>query len=458
MKRVKALLIAEAANPEWVSVPLVGWSHCEALAEVADVHVVTQVRNRDAIARAGLKEGTDFTALDSEVVAAPLYRAGEAIRRLTGLGWTLTTAMSSFPYYYFEHLLWRRFGARIRAGEFSVVHRITPLSPTTPSIIAKRCAKAGVPFVLGPLNGGVPWPPGFAEVQASEGEWLSNVRDSYKLLPGYRETRRSAAAIIAGSESTWRELGPYHDKCIYVPENAIDPARFRVSKHGDVVLPLKLAFVGRLVPYKGADILLEAVAPLVHEGKVVVDIIGDGPEMARLRALTSRLGIESGVKLDGWVEHVHLQARLAQSDVFAFPSVREFGGGAVLEAMALGLVPVVADYAGPRELVTDATGFRVPMGTRADLVRGFEGTIRHLAEHPELVRPLGDRARARTMSLFTWQRKAQQILEIYRWVLEGGAKPSFGMPLEEREPTSFELDAEGARGTSRPPLRAAPRQ
>ena len=56
MKKLRALVLAESCHPEWFSVPLVGWSHCEALhrlTESLDAHVVTQVRNTDAFVRHG---------------------------------------------------------------------------------------------------------------------------------------------------------------------------------------------------------------------------------------------------------------------------------------------------------------------------------------------------------------------------------------------------------------------
>ena len=432
-RRPRVLLIAEAANPEWPSVPLVGWSLSRALFDIVDAHVVTQVRNRDAIARTGWREGHEFSAIDSEAVARPVWMFGEGLRRLTGLGWTTSTALSSLPYYWFEQLVWRRFGEAIRAREFDVVHRVTPLSPTIPSLLAGRCRGAGVPFVWGPLNGGVAWPSGFAQVRRQEGEWLSYIRNAHRLMPGYRASRRDAAAILIGSRATWEQFAGYHSRCVYAPENGIDVSHFSQHARSAPTLPLRVAFVGRLVPYKGADMLVEASAPLVRSGMVQLDILGDGPQMQALQRQVTEAGIGEGVKLHGWVSHQDVPKRLALCDVLAFPSVREFGGGVVLEAMAMGLVPIVVDYAGPAELVTDATGFRVPIGSRAAIIQRFREVLAELAMDPARVRRIGDRASRRAHTQFTWTAKAAQVVEVYRWVLGERDRPHFGMPFPDPE-------------------------
>ena len=94
------------------------------------------------------------------------------LRGGTSLGWTIHSALSTLAYPIFEYKVWQRFGARLKSGEFDVVHRITPLSPTTPCYLAKKLARLGVPLILGPLNGGIPWPPGFNQVRRAEREWL----------------------------------------------------------------------------------------------------------------------------------------------------------------------------------------------------------------------------------------------------------------------------------------------
>ena len=303
-RRHRVLLVAEAANPEWTSVPLIGWKLSRALANVADVHLVTQVRNRDAIIRTGLIEGRDFAAIDNERVAAPVSKLAGMIRGGAGKGWTTKTALSSLAYYSFEFELWRQFKSRLTAHEFDLVHRITPLSPTSQSIIAKRLAKLGIPFVIGPLNGGVPWPKNFLERQYAEREWLSHIRRLYKLMPSYRSTRRYSSAIIVGSKYTYEEMPQWaKHKCTYIPENGVDSGYCEGPMKGLASLPLKAAFVGRLVPYKGADMLLEAAADFLKAGQLQLHIIGDGPQRPLLEMMVDRLDIRSSVHFDGWVPH-----------------------------------------------------------------------------------------------------------------------------------------------------------
>lgn len=423
----RTLLIAEAANPEWVSVPLVGWSLATAIARITSAHLVTHVRNNTAILKAGLIEGRDFTVIDSESVARPLWRASTALRGSKGVGWTTSTSIAAFAYYYFEYLVWKRFGKAILRGDFDVIHRVTPLSPTIPSILAKRCLHAGVPFVIGPLNGGLPWPKGFDSARRKEREWLSYVRSAYKFLPAYKSTLVSAAALIVGSNDTLQQIpSVFHYKCIYLPENAIDPDKFSLQALPVYSGCLRACFVGRLVPYKGPDMLLEALAPLLRNGCLQLDIVGDGPLMSTLRDYVRTERLEGSVTLHGWVDHHHLQEVMCRSQLLTFPSIREFGGGVVLEAMALGIVPVVVDYGGPGELVTDGTGFKVPIGQRAEIIANFRATVSALCDAPQQISVMSETARKHARTLFTWNAKAEQVMQIYDWVLgRRNEKPAF---------------------------------
>jgi glycogen synthase len=417
--RRRVLVIAEAANPEWVSVPLVGWSISNALRAHHDVHIVTQIRNRDAFLRAGLVEGSDFTAIDSEAVARPIWKLAEVLRMGQGKGWTMVTALSSaLAYPYFERKLWQIFGDRLKAGDFDLVHRVTPLTPTANSLIAPRCRKAGVPFVMGPLNGGVPWPKGFDAERRREREWLSYVRRLYKLSLARLRMINATTAIISGSRHTASEFPSAQGRMSLIPENGIDPARFPARAPLLGTLPLRGAFIGRLVPYKGPDMLIEAAEPFLRDGSLTLDILGDGPMMPVLKSMLAEKGLETAVTLHGWIDHRDLQAKLAATHLLTFPSVREFGGGVVLEAMALGIVPVIVDYAGPGELVTEGTGIKVSLGTRAEVIAGFRAALAGLIAAPESIPEMSAAAAWRVAEHFTWDQKARQIGAIYDWALD----------------------------------------
>jgi glycosyltransferase involved in cell wall biosynthesis len=302
-----------------------------------------------------------------------------------------------------------------------------------------------VPFVIGPLNGGVPWPPGFDADRRREREWLSYVRGAYKALPGRRRMLAATRVIIAGSRHTASEIPSTHQpKVVWLPENAIDPGRFTAqAAPADGVL--SACFIGRLVPYKGCDMALTAAAPLLQAGRMRFDIVGDGPMMADLQAQVAALGIAGAVTFHGWLPHQQVQHIAARSQILLFPSIREFGGGVVLEAMALGLAPVIVDYAGPGELVTEGLGWKLPIGDRASIVAALTALLPELADNPGQVALRGASARARVRAHFTWAAKARQVAQVYAYAT--GRRPDLPVFFSDAAPiisTGFDADRDDA--------------
>jgi glycosyltransferase involved in cell wall biosynthesis len=416
----RILLIAEAANPEWTSVALIGWSLSCALAKVADVHLITQARNRDAIVRVGLVEGTDFSVVDNERYAYPLYKFSTRLGGPGVIGHTTVTALESLAYYSFESDLWRQFAGRLIAREFDLVHRVTPLTPVSQSIIAKRLAKHNIPFVIGPLNGGLPWPKSFIDRQHAEKDWLSHLRWAHKLLPYYGSTRRYSAALIAGSKHTYEDFPQWtREKCVYIPENGVDPERFKNPRTRSAGVPLRCAFIGRLIPLKGVDMLLEAANGFLKAKQLELHIIGDGPQRAFLETMVDQFDIRGNVHFHGWVPHVEIERTLRTCDFTAFPSIKDFGGAVVIESMALGVAPIVADYGGPSELVDDSTGIRVGFHDRQSLIDGIRHAIGNVIRSPKILDELGAAGRLKVEKTLTWEAKARQIVAVYDAVLTG---------------------------------------
>lgn len=410
MPEPKVLLLAEAANPEWFSVPLVGWSLAKAILDRVPSRLVTQIRNEDAVRRAGLTDD-QVTFIDSEAIARTLHKVGAKLN----MGWTAKTAAAAIGYPYFERLVWQQFGDEIAKGTYDIVHRITPLTPTASSLIAPKVKKAGARFVLGPLNGGVPWPAQFQAERKQEREWLSYVRGAYKAMPGRGATFGASDIIYAGSRHTLSEFpASARDKAVWLPENAVDPARFtQVNTPYTGEEPLRLVFLGRLVPYKGCDMAIRAAGELLRAGRATLQVIGDGPQMSALRALADREGVADAITFEGWVAHEKVQDHLAAAHVLAFPSVREFGGGVVLEAMATGVVPAIVDYAGPGELVTDAEAALIPLGAKDEIVASLSRALSAMADDPALVATRRAAGLAKIEERYTWARKAEKIIADY---------------------------------------------
>jgi glycosyltransferase involved in cell wall biosynthesis len=96
------------------------------------------------------------------------------------------------------------------------------------------------------------------------------------------------------------------------------------------------------------------------------------------------------------------------------------------------LVPIVVNYGGPGEAVPASAGFAVPLGNRAQIIESIRRVLSELIADPRHLAEMSQRAKDHAIHYFTWQAKARQVLEVYRWVLgQRVEKPDFGMPFPD---------------------------
>ena len=425
MSRLRILLLGSDCDPDSVSVPFVAYCHAAALAQLHDVTLAVRSPVEDAIRRAK----SPFRTI--EVVRMPILERIYAwsLRRIFKFNYD-TQVLTAFLYPFclaFEWHAWRQLRRRIFAGEFDVVLRIVPITAVLPSPFAFFLRKGPIPFVIGPINGGLPWPPGFGQLERQK-EWISNLRNLYRYLPFASSTYRHAAAIIAASSQTYAEFDVYRDKLFFIPENGVSQALCWRGAPGSENGKLELIFVGGLVPRKACDLGLRAAAALLRNDLACLSILGDGPERSRLEELVRSLGIEKAVLFYGWLSHAEVLKRLRSADVLVFPSVRDFGGGVVFEAIAVGAVPVVVDFGGPGDIVRGDIGYKVPLTNEGDVVSEIEEILAGLAGNRDLLKRLRLQGMSYAQEYLTWDAKAQNVTRVLNWVLRRGPKPDLPPP------------------------------
>jgi len=175
--------------------------------------------------------------------------------------------------------------------------------------------------------------------------------------------------------------------------------------------PVRLLFLGRLIPLKGIDVLLDALASEICRNKPwSLTIAGDG-DLETYSAQVKALGLEDRVRFTGWLDQAACRRELAQAQVLVQPSLFEGLPMSVLEAMANGLA-IVATPVGsvPDAIADDETGLLVPAGDRAAMAEALARVI----DGPELRRRLGEGARARFERQFDIAVYRERIIEIYR--------------------------------------------
>lgn len=259
--------------------------------------------------------------------------------------------------------------------------------------------------------------------------WHADIVRQRALKPLYaplvRHTLRRAHTIVVSNDAVLEnsaELLAVRDKVRVVPYG-IDPKPWTDIDDADTEAITKLAAeepfflaVGRLVTYKGFDILIRAAA----KSGVRVRIAGTGEEEPRLQQLIDSLGLNGRVSLEGFTPHYRLRQLLHAARALVMPSTTE--------AEAFGLVQVEAMFCGC-PVINTALPTGVPWVARHEQealtvapknVDSLAWALSRLSDDGPLARNLGTAGRARALSLFTAEAFCAAIGKIYNEALQSG--------------------------------------
>lgn len=299
-----------------------------------------------------------------------------------------------------------------------VVHELTPVSAKSPSLMFGL----GVPVVIGPMNTSVQFPLAFRARQNPTIDLLIAIGHQFvdffnRLLPG----KIKAETLLVAKDRTQQALpAGVQGKIIELVENGVDFSVWRsdstASKQPNQ--QVNFVFLGRLSDWKAVDLLLDAFVPVAAQTDAVLEIIGDGEMRGELEAQTARLGLGGRAVFSGWLSQEQCAIKLKQADALVLPSLREPGGAVVMEAMAMGLPVIATNWGSPADYLNSSCGILVEPASKEGFVKGLTDAMLKLAQSPELRQSMGCAGRERVREHFDWERKVDQILEIYQQTID----------------------------------------
>jgi glycosyltransferase involved in cell wall biosynthesis len=257
--------------------------------------------------------------------------------------------------------------ARIRALRPDVA--VCAMAGPLDLLMASALRRAGVAFAL-VVHDADPHPGDGLPLQMTLQRALVRRADALITLTGHVADRLVEQRLVAGDGSGRKKLIRSR-----LPPFAFGPKPPPPLAHGG---PLRLLFFGRLLPYKGLDLLAAALARLGPRAGLVVRVVGAGPESPALTALRHLPGVTVENR---WVPESELGALLAWSDAMVLPYREASQSGAAAAAIAAGRFVVATRVGGMAEQLADLPTARFAEPDAASLAAALADLLAYAAMH-----------------------------------------------------------------------------
>ena len=312
---------------------------------------------------------------------------------------------------------------QIEKLSIDIVFEPSPISPKGVSFMYGF----DVPVVIGPLCGGIDFPPAFRYMDSPLSRFSMNISRVlslfiHHLFPGKLQ---ADALIVANSRTETALPKGYQGKIYEVVESGVDLSIWQQNNEKNTLKSFSneqvhFVYSGRFVDWKGIQFLLEAFKQVAPKNNAILHLIGDGILRQEIeKTLISSPYFKEKVTLHGWLSREESAKIIRQCDVFIMPSLRECGGTAILESMALGLPVIATNWLGPASYLNSTCGILIEPTSKEGFVKGLADAMIQVSQSEELRHQMGEEGRKRILNnYFDWDAKVNRIIEIFQETLE----------------------------------------
>jgi len=389
---MRILITAYACDPAMGSESGTGWRITSGVARHHEVHVITRSHGRRAI-EAALKE-------DPTIRLRAHYLRPFEISKLK-LGW--------IAYYLWQlraALLARRLNRKFR---FDLCHALNYASWRVPPFLWLL----RIPFIWGPFGGGQNTPSGFSATLGVTGciedgarglsQWAS------RFDPLIRLAMNRASRLICINSDTQRLVPPrMRSKVLRMFDVGVEIPQLSTRPDSDEITIL---WVGRIIPWKGLPLLIEAMALLPQHVRARAVVFGAGYDRGRCERLAKRV-VPGKIIFHGEMPPERRLTMFEGADIFVFTSLHETSGTVVLEAMAAGLPVIMLDCGGNSE-IADGRAIKVQVSDPKRVPRDIASEISKLYGNRQRMIEIGADARLFVSENHVWIKRIASVLSTY---------------------------------------------
>lgn len=325
--------------------------------------------------------------------------------------------------FYFAYQAWQKQVYKvaktlIQNEKIDLIHFVGPTGYREPGYLWKL----GLPYIWGPIGGAnsnslilTKKISTISKLKFIFRNWANQIQ--LKFNRRLRNALRCTDLLLTStSENQQIFKTVLHINSYYLPENSIaSPIKLNEKKFNNID-KFHFIIVGSLIPRKAVNILLEALVLIKHKEKIVVDIVGNGPERQALEVFSKKHQLQSYINWHGQLPRNKAVDVFNNAHMHVITSTSEGNPTTIWEAMSHGVPTISFDHCGMHDTICERCGIRIPIHNYNQCVNDLANEIDELLEHPKRFEELAFGV-LECAKKFTWEEREKFLLNYYEMAI-----------------------------------------